>query len=229
MGGQGVLAIPNVYNGWVQKLPGEWKELLTREQRNPLGDNSGGGGGNKSATITVESEKANGDEFTKWVEISDPDTSEIVKQGFTPLVFQGSVGEKYRIEVRYSAAPLFSHWEDGSDERWRILTLQKDVTLVATFGGSGGNKTATVTIESEKADGSNFTKWVEIRAAGTGEVVEQGFTPVVFDGLVGEEYVVEIRYDSTPKFSHWEDGSDERKRTITVSGDVTLTATYGED
>lgn len=35
MGGQGVLAIPNVYNGWVQKLPNSWKNQLTPEQRNP--------------------------------------------------------------------------------------------------------------------------------------------------------------------------------------------------
>ena len=36
LGGQGVLAIPNVYNGWVQNLPIDWKAKLTDEQRNPL-------------------------------------------------------------------------------------------------------------------------------------------------------------------------------------------------
>lgn len=34
-GGQGVLAIPNVYNGWVQNLPDTWSAGLTPEQRNP--------------------------------------------------------------------------------------------------------------------------------------------------------------------------------------------------
>jgi hypothetical protein len=28
MGGQGLLAIPVVYNGWVQKLPKSWKQQL---------------------------------------------------------------------------------------------------------------------------------------------------------------------------------------------------------
>jgi YVTN family beta-propeller protein len=37
MGGQGVLAIPVVYNGWVQNLPAEWKALLTPAQQNPIG------------------------------------------------------------------------------------------------------------------------------------------------------------------------------------------------
>ena len=36
MGGQGVLAIPNPYNGWVQKLPQFWKNQLTPAQQNPI-------------------------------------------------------------------------------------------------------------------------------------------------------------------------------------------------
>jgi hypothetical protein len=36
MGGQGVLPIPLVYNGWVQKLPEEWKEKLTYQQKHPF-------------------------------------------------------------------------------------------------------------------------------------------------------------------------------------------------
>jgi DNA-binding beta-propeller fold protein YncE len=36
MGGQGVLPIPLVYNGWVQNLPLFWKAQLTQEQRHPF-------------------------------------------------------------------------------------------------------------------------------------------------------------------------------------------------
>jgi DNA-binding beta-propeller fold protein YncE len=35
-GGQGVLAIPLVYNGWVQNLPANWKSQLTCKQREPM-------------------------------------------------------------------------------------------------------------------------------------------------------------------------------------------------
>jgi len=42
MGGQGVLPIPLVYNGWVQRLPGEWKKQLTTEQKNPIGEDKDG-------------------------------------------------------------------------------------------------------------------------------------------------------------------------------------------
>ena len=36
MGGQGLLTIPVVYNGWVQNIPDVWKNQLTPAQRNPL-------------------------------------------------------------------------------------------------------------------------------------------------------------------------------------------------
>lgn len=36
-GGQGVLPVPNVYNGWVQELPIAYKAQLTKSQRNPIG------------------------------------------------------------------------------------------------------------------------------------------------------------------------------------------------
>lgn len=36
MGGQGVLPIPVVYNGWVQRLPASWKSQLTAAQQNPI-------------------------------------------------------------------------------------------------------------------------------------------------------------------------------------------------
>lgn len=35
-GGQGVLPVPNVYNGWVQELPVIWKIQLTPKQRHPF-------------------------------------------------------------------------------------------------------------------------------------------------------------------------------------------------
>lgn len=36
MGGQGILPIPLVYNGWVQNLPASWSNQLTPAQRNPI-------------------------------------------------------------------------------------------------------------------------------------------------------------------------------------------------
>lgn len=35
-GGQGIVALPNVYNGWVQNLSSQWTAGLTENQRNPI-------------------------------------------------------------------------------------------------------------------------------------------------------------------------------------------------
>lgn len=37
MGGQGILPVPVVYHGWVQKLPDPWKCKLSSQQLNPIG------------------------------------------------------------------------------------------------------------------------------------------------------------------------------------------------
>ncbi len=36
MGGQGILPIPIIYNGWVQNLPNYWIDELSTAQRNPI-------------------------------------------------------------------------------------------------------------------------------------------------------------------------------------------------
>lgn len=46
-GSQGIMAVPNVYNGWVQELPIGYKAQLTRAQRNPIGPVRGGNPHNK--------------------------------------------------------------------------------------------------------------------------------------------------------------------------------------
>jgi DNA-binding beta-propeller fold protein YncE len=50
MGGQGVLPIPLVYNGWVQNLPNGWKKLLTKKQLHPIGPLNGSAASAATAT-----------------------------------------------------------------------------------------------------------------------------------------------------------------------------------
>jgi len=40
MGGQGVLPVPVIYNGWVQNLPAAWCNKLSPSQRNPINVNN---------------------------------------------------------------------------------------------------------------------------------------------------------------------------------------------
>ena len=40
MGGQGILPVPVIYNGWVQNLPAAWSNKLSPSQRNPINGNN---------------------------------------------------------------------------------------------------------------------------------------------------------------------------------------------
>jgi hypothetical protein len=120
----------NLHNEWPTSCGANSSASLSCEPHNGGG---GGGGNEETATLRIESEKADGSEFTKWVEITD-DSGGIVEQGFTPLEFEGEVGNEYTVEIRYHGNPMFSHWEDGSESRTRTLTLDEDMTLVATYG-----------------------------------------------------------------------------------------------
>jgi hypothetical protein len=40
VGGQGVLALPLVYNGWSQEIPKAWRKGLTCEQINPIDESA---------------------------------------------------------------------------------------------------------------------------------------------------------------------------------------------
>jgi DNA-binding beta-propeller fold protein YncE len=65
MGGQGVLPIPLVYNGWVQILPDEWMQQLTEEQQNPIEEESTEEESTEGATEEESTEGATEEESTE--------------------------------------------------------------------------------------------------------------------------------------------------------------------
>ena len=118
MGGQGVLPIPLVYNGWVQNLPESWQEKLTDEQLNPLGKDgdeedddtrptvritSPENSHNKIGTITgpesgvtlrLKGTASDADSGVEKVEvkINDPTTLKLLR-GYKPATATGPHGE----------------------------------------------------------------------------------------------------------------------------------------
>lgn len=127
--------------------------------------NGGGGGGGDKATITVEAQHADGSEFKKFAEISD-ESGKVVKKGFTPLEFEGKVGEDYTIEVRFQGSPQFDHWEDGSEKRKRSITLQEDITLIATYGNES---------ESEPKKAETDSNTTAVASFYTGQIQQASF------------------------------------------------------
>jgi hypothetical protein len=133
--------------------------------------NGGGEGGGDRATITVESQHADGSEFKKFVEISD-ESGKVVKKGFTPIEFEGKVGDDHTIEVRFQGSPQFDHWEDGSDKRKRTITLEEDVTLVATYGNDKAAKEASDEDDQNNNEDTNSTTTKAASTLNSGQIIQ---------------------------------------------------------
>jgi hypothetical protein len=68
-----------------------------------------------------------------WTTIHSTDGT-ILKMGFTPLEFEGTVGMTYKVSVSNFDDKTFQHWQDdGSTERTRMLNLTSDTTLTAVY------------------------------------------------------------------------------------------------
>jgi hypothetical protein len=158
-----------------------------------------------------------------WTEIQPAGGS--VETGFTPFSKKGDSGTSFTITVDDYQDITFDHWEDGSTERMRTVELDADTEITAYYktGNSvkgftpltytGTEEEPDLTINAfSLADGRELHMWsrivaVETTASGT------TYTATVHDYL-------------DRQFDHWEDGSTERTRTLTISDDTVITAYY---
>jgi hypothetical protein len=67
--------------------------------------------------------------------------------------------------------------------------------------------------------------WTVIRSS-DGTILETGFTPLTFPGTSGTDYKVSIANYDGKIFQRWEDDSTSRMRTVSLTSDTALTATY---
>ena len=117
----------------------------------------------------------------------------------------GDYAEGSQVEI--SATPAehyhFTQWNDGNTDNPRTITVTSDSTFTASFAIDQH----TVTVESADTE--------------MGTVSEGG----TYD------YGTEIQISATPAegygFATWNDGNTDNPRTITVTEDITYTATFG--
>ncbi|HEX7033951.1 MAG TPA: PQQ-dependent sugar dehydrogenase [Nitrososphaera sp.] len=90
------------------------------------------------------------------------------------------------------------------------------------------SETAKLTVRSEDLSGNTITGIHTVIKDNEGNVLEEGNTPLTFEeGKVGSTYTVIVSDFRDREFDHWEDGSDDRKMTVTLEDDdTTITARY---
>jgi hypothetical protein len=84
-----------------------------------------------------------------------------------------------------------------------------------------------LTVRSADLDGDEITGMFAVIRDSDGDVLEEGFTPLTFEGEEGSTYVVTASDFEEREFERWDDGSTDREREVTLEDDdTTITAHY---
>ena len=152
-------------------------------------------------TVTVTGNATFTATFKAWRTIT------VISANETQGTVSGSGTYLEDAEIEISATPAahyhFTQWNDGNTDNPRTITVTSDSTFTASFAIDQH----TVTVESADTE--------------MGTVSEGG----TYD------YGTEIQISATPAegygFVAWNDGNTDNPRTITVTEDITYTATFG--
>lgn len=180
----------------------------------------------RTGTVTSHSLKVNavsmasGAALNMWTTIQSGST--VVQTGFTPLSFTGSSSTTYSVSVQDYQNLFFDHWENGSTGRTRTITLNSDTTITAYYRTGSS---VSLTVNSALTSGGSLTgMYTTITSGGT--TVAAGFTPLKYTATAGTTYTVVPQDYGSYTFSHWENGSTTRSRTVTPTSSTALTAYY---
>lgn len=104
----------------------------------------------------------------------------------------------------------------GSKPDWGVHPLLHQSTL-------------TVNAVSINPNGEALHTYTKIFRSFDGIILQRGFTPATFTGISGAAYAISVSNNlGSEVFDHWEDGSPDSRRTITLSaaGNTAITAFY---
>jgi Tol biopolymer transport system component len=178
------------------------------------------------SNLTVNAIDLNGDPVRgMWTVIRSSDGS-ILKTGFTPVSFTVTTGMEYRISVANYSDKVFSKWQDDeSTSRARtVIPSSTQVTLTAVYD-----------------TGDALRGFTSLTYTGTAEQPDLAVNAVSLDGNQtlhmwviidpqssesGTTYKVYIHNYRDIVFEHWEDGSTDRVRTLSIEDATTITAYY---
>ena len=108
------------------------------------------------AIIKIAAIDANGQDLRTYSKVKQD--GKILKDGFTPLTFEGTAGQTYQIRVANFSDKQFARWEDGTTtQRERTITLSGDTMFTAKYN--------TVTAKTSSNDQDQTTIPVSYRYA----------------------------------------------------------------
>ena len=174
-----------------------------------------------TSTMTTRSETIGGGSLAGMMtSVKAPDGTTI-KSGFTSLSFVGVPGVAYTVTADDYAQYLFAHWEDGVTSPSKTVTMSSVYTITSYYSDSPALVVTSKTLTGGTLNGM----WTQVKSTG-GTVISSGFTQFSFAGSSGTKYVVCVSNFQSHVFKHWEDGTTNSCRTISLSQTVYPTATF---
>ena len=224
------------YTAYFQQAAPTQYTITVNANNNAWGTVSGGGQYNAGATCTLHATPASGYQFDSWkkngsVVSTNPNYSFTVTENATyTAYFSAEPVTYYTITIKASpstggtvtgggtyhagssvtltATPnngyAFSQWQDGSTANPRTITVNGDATYTASFTQL------------------QYTITTNVSPAGAGTVTGGGAYHY------GEQVTLTATANSGYEFQGWSDGVTNNPRTITVTGNATYTAVFGE-
>ena len=146
---------------------------------------------------------------------------------YTPATFTGTLGSTYTLTVAGYKRTVFCHWQDGSTDPQRNVSLSGNDVLTAYYSTKGSCPATTVrmTVISKSVTGVQFTgMWLEVTA--DGRTVATGYTTLTFTATVGVAYTISMSNWNSYVFAYWGSGSTDPVLKTTPTTSATLTAYY---
>ena len=117
-------------------------------------------------------------------------------------------GDLTTLTANPNSGYTFDHWNDGSTQNPRTITVTGNATYTAFFTQAGPTE---------------YTITTNVIPEGSGVVNGGGNYPT------GTQVMLEAIANEGYTFDHWQDGSPDNPRTITVTGNATYTATFKQN
>ena len=172
--------------------------------------------------LTVTSLDQTGNAVTgMWTTISQ--NGNTISTGYTPMTVSLSSGT-YSVTASDYGQMIFSHWQDGSTSRTKTINLAVNTALTAYYNNGQVSTKHSLTVSSLDQNGNAVTgMWTTISQ--NGNTISTGYTPMTVSVSSGTYSVTAADYDQMI-FSHWQDGSTSRTKTINLAVNTALTAYY---
>src|SRR5487761_1017399 len=149
--------------------------------------------------------------------------------GFTNVSLAATAGQTFTVGALDNGCYRFSHWTDGSTQRFSVMSITANTTVTAVYSNiclplpAGDSSINVTTVDGSGSAISGFytTLWQN------GALNQSCFSPCSFAVAPGT-YQVAVSDSGGLFFNHWTDGSTARFHTVTASGSskINLTAVY---